>query len=156
MSPRRQEGGAIAIGLGFALLTFAACHPVAVRSGATASADVAVPAQGADPLNLLVIGAQTGDGPIQLGGTGVRVARGTTEKIAVAGPGIAPGTAFAVVGIGPTLQVLQFGMTQGGVDAIPAALLSLTVPPGTPPGLYSIVAVRGVEVAFLTGSIEVF
>lgn len=156
-----QEGRSIAIGLALAAgalaVPMSGCHPVAVRGGATASADVVVPIQSADPLNLILIGSQTTDAPIQLGGTGVRVARGTTQTIGVAGSGITPATAFAVVGIGPSLSVIRFGMTQGGgQDPLPAVVLALAVPEGTPPGLYSIVAVRGTDVAFLTGSVEVF
>ncbi len=72
------------------------------------------------------------------------------------GPGMTPGTGFAVVGIGFSATVVRYGETQGGSGGTqPAAVVSLVVPPDAPPGLYSIVAVRGFQMATFSGGIEV-
>ncbi|MBM4247712.1 MAG: hypothetical protein FJ148_28645 [Deltaproteobacteria bacterium] len=69
---------------------------------------------------------------------------------------MAPGTGFVVLGIGFQANVIRYGETQGGSGASqPAAVLSLVVPPDAATGLYSIVAVRGFEIATLSGGIEV-
>jgi hypothetical protein len=138
-------------------LSFAACQPVPLRAGETVRADVAVPpAQPA--VNLAVIGVtQDVQRPIELHPTGVRVARGSESTIGIAGPGVEPGTAFAVIGIGFDLRLVRFGTTQGGGQMpMPAAVLSLAVAPDVVPGLYSLIAVRGVEYSVLAGSVEVF
>lgn len=139
------------------LLLLGACHPVAVRRGETTVADVTVPTQPASGLNLLAIGrADAPDGQIVLRGTGIEVARGETATIGLMGPGVTPGTSFVVLGIGFQASVVRFGETQGGSGASqPAAVLSLVVPADAPPGIYSIVAIRGFELSVFSGGIEV-
>jgi hypothetical protein len=142
-----------------ALSLLAACHPVAVRRGETAAADVTVPTLPVAGVNILAIGRSApGDpaGQIVLRTTGIEVARGETATIGLMGPGMVPGTGFVVLGIGFQASVERFGETQGGSGTSqPAAVLSLVVPPDARPGLYSIVAVRGFEFAVFSGGIEV-
>jgi len=139
-----------------ALLLLAACHPVAVRRGETTQADVTVPTQPVANVNILAIGRADAAGQIVLRTTGIEVARGETATIGLMGPGMTPGTGFVVLGIGFQASVVRFGETQGGSGASqPAAVLSLVVPDDAPPGLYSIVAVRGFEFALFSGGIEV-
>ena len=134
----------------------AACHPVVVRSQETTVADVTVPTQPVTNVNILGIGLADADGRIVLRATGIEVPRGSTTTIGLMGPGMTPGTGFAVLGIGFQANVIRFGETQGGSGTSqPAAVLSLVVPPDAPPGLYSIVAIRGFELATLSGGIEV-
>lgn len=134
----------------------AACHPIVVRPQESTVADVAVPTQPAASVNILGIGRADADGRIVLRATGIEVARGTTATIGLMGPGMTPGTGFVVLGIGFQASVLRYGETQGGSGTSqPAAVLSLVVPPDAPPGLYSIVAIRGFEFAMLSGGIEV-
>jgi hypothetical protein len=139
-----------------ALTLLAACHPVAVRGGETTVADITVPTQPVANVNILAIGRADAAGQIVLRTTGIEVARGETATIGLMGPGMAPGTGFVVLGIGFQANVVRFGETQGGSGtAQPAAVLSLVVPPDAPAGLYSIVAVRGFELAVFSGGIEV-
>jgi hypothetical protein len=138
-----------------ALTSFAACHPVAVRPGETTLADVTVPTQATTDVNILGIGRADATGQITLRSTGIAVARGETTMIGVMGPGMIPGTGFVVLGFGFQANVVRYGETQGGAGSQPAAVLSLVVPANTPPGLYSIIAVRGFEFSMLSGSIEV-
>ena len=138
-----------------ALTSFAACHPVAVRRGETTFADVTVPTQTTTDVNILGIGRADATGQITLRSTGISVARGETTTIGVMGPGMIPGTGFAVLGFGFQASVVRYGETQGGAGSQPAAVLSLVVPVNTPPGLYSIIAIRGFEFSMLSGSIEV-
>ena len=139
-----------------ALLLLAGCHPVAVRPQETTVADVTVPTRPASSVNILALGRADADGRIVLRATGIQVARGETATIGLMGPGMTPGTGFAVVGIGFSATVVRFGETQGGSGGTqPAAVVSLVVPPDAPPGLYSIVAVRGFEMATFSGGIEV-
>ena len=139
-----------------ALLLVAGCHPVVVRSGETTAADVPVPTLPERSVNILGIGRADQDGRIVLRTTGIAVARGETATIGVMGPGMAPGTGFAVLGLGFRASVVRYGETQGGATASqPAAVLTLAVPPDAPTGLYSIVALRGFEMAMLSGAIEV-
>jgi len=158
---RRYTGGVPSArpSLLLALSLLAACHPVAVRRGETAAADVTVPTQPVANVNILAVGrADQADpaGQIVLRTTGIAVARGETATIGLMGPGMVPGTGFVVLGIGFAANVVRFGETQGGSGASqPAAVLSLVVPADAPPGLYSIVAVRGFEFAVFSGGIEV-
>lgn len=138
-----------------ALTSFGACHPVAVRPGETTIADVTVPTQATTDVNILGIGLADATGQITLRSTGIAVARGETAMIGVMGPGMIPGTGFVVLGFGFQTTVVRYGETQGGAGSQPAAVLSLVVPANTPPGLYSIIAVRGFEFSMLSGSIEV-
>lgn len=139
-----------------ALLVAPACNPVVVRRGETAPADVTVPTQPFGTVNILGIGRADAEGRIVLRATGISVARGETAMIGLMGPGMAPGTGFVVIGIGFRASVVRFAETDGGAGVpIPAAVLSLVVPAETPPGLYTIVAVRGFEMAVLSGGIEV-
>jgi len=134
----------------------AACQPVPLRAGETVRADVSLP--GAAPaVNLAVIGLAEGTQPIVLHPTGLRIGRGTSATVGVAGPGVEPGTAFAVIGIGFDLRLVRFGTTQGGgQEPMPAAVLSLAVAPDVAPGLYSLIAIRGSEYAVFSGGVEVF
>lgn len=142
--------------LAAALTSLAACHPVAVRPGETTIADVTVPTQATTDVNILGIGrADATTGQITLRSTGISVARGETAMIGVMGPGMIPGTGFVVLGFGFQTTVVRYGETQGGAGSQPAVVLSLVVPASTPPGLYSIIAVRGFEFSMLSGSIEV-
>jgi hypothetical protein len=139
-----------------ALLLVAGCHPVVVRSGETSAADVAVPTLPVRSVNILGIGRADDEGRIVLRATGIAVGRGETTTIGLMGPGMIPGTGFVVIGIGFRASVVRYGETQGGSGiAQPAAVLTLVVPPDAAPGLYSIVALRGFEMAVLSGSIEV-
>jgi hypothetical protein len=139
-----------------ALQALMACNAVAVRRGETTAADVKVPTQPVTNVNILAIGRADADGRIVLRGTGISVARGETVMIGLSGPGMIPGTGFVVLGFGFQTTVVRFGETQGGSGMVqPAVVLSLAVPPDTPPGLYSIVAMRGFEFALFSGSIEV-
>lgn len=134
----------------------AACNPVAVRGGETAAADVRVPPRPAPELDILAIGRADAEGRIVLRATGVGVARGETATIGMMGPGLVAGTSFVVLGTGFRASVVRYGETQGGSGTpMPAAVVSLVVPPGVAPGLYSIIALRGVEMAMLSGGIEV-
>ena len=157
---RRGYTGAVRAAWTWTLLALlplaAACHPVVVRSQETTVADVTVPTQPVTNVNILAIGLADGDGRIVLRATGIEVQRGTTATIGLMGPGMTPGTGFAVLGIGFQANVIRYGETQGGSGTSqPAAVLSLVVPSDAPPGLYSIVAIRGFELATLTGGIEV-
>jgi hypothetical protein len=127
-----------------------------VRVGETTVADVAAPpAPGS--VNLVVAGIAVGDGPIELRASGFRIARGASSTLGVAGPGVEPGTSFAVMGIGFDVRVVRFGVTEGGGQSpLPAAVLALEVSPDVAPGLYSLIAVRGEEYSLLSGSVEVF
>jgi hypothetical protein len=139
-----------------ALLVLAACHPVAVRPQETTIADVTVPTQPVTSVNILALGRADADGRIVLRAAGIQVARGETATIGLMGPGMTPGTGFAVIGIGFGATVVRFGETQGGSGGTqPAAVVSLVVPPDAAPGLYSIVAIRGFEMATFAGGIEV-
>ena len=139
-----------------ALMLLAACHPVAVRRGESTIADVTVPTQTTADVNILGIGrADPTTGQITLRSTGIAVARGETTTIGVMGPGMIPGTGFVVLGFGFQLSVVRYGETQGGSGSQPAAVVSLVVPADTPPGLYSLIAVRGFEFSVLSASIEV-
>lgn len=139
-----------------ALTALAACHPVAVRQGERTLADVTVPTLPVRNVNILALGRADASGQIVLRSTGITVARGETATIGVMGPGMTPGTGFVVLGIGFQANVIRFGETQGGSGtAQPAAVLSLAVPPDARPGLYSIVALRGLEFALFSGGIEV-
>ena len=139
-----------------ALALLPACHPVAVRRGETTIADVTVPTQPAANVNILAIGRADDQGQIVLRSTGIAVTRGETATIGLMGPGMTPGTGFVVLGFGFQANVVRFGETQGGSGtAQPAAVVSLVVPAGTPPGLYSIVALRGLEFSLFSGGIEV-
>lgn len=127
-----------------------------VRPQETTVADVTVPTQPSANVNILGIGRADADGRIVLRATGIEVARGETATIGLMGPGMTPGTGFVVLGIGFQASVIRYGETAGGSGASqPAAVLSLVVPHDAPPGLYSIVAVRGFELATLSGGIEV-
>ncbi len=138
------------------LPVLAACHPVVVRPQETIAADVTVPTQPSANVNILGIGRADADGRIVLRATGIEVARGETATIGLMGPGMEPGTGFVVLGIGFQANVIRYGETAGGSGTTqPAAVLSLVVPPDAPPGLYSIVAIRGFELATLSGGIEV-
>lgn len=138
------------------MLPLTACQPVAVRPGETTRADVRVPPRPAPELDILAIGRADAEGRIVLRSTGIEVPRGETVMIGVAGPGLLPGTAFFVLGKGFRASVVRFAETQGGSGVpLPAAVLTVEVPPDAPPGLYSIIALRGVEMAMLTGGIEV-
>ncbi|MEW6272415.1 MAG: hypothetical protein AB1689_24295 [Thermodesulfobacteriota bacterium] len=138
------------------LQALAACNAVAVRRGETTSADVLVPTQPTTNVNILAIGRADVDGRIVLRGTGISVTRGETVMIGMSGPGMIPGTGFVVLGFGFQASVVRFGETQGGSGIVqPAVVLSLVVPADTPPGLYSIVAMRGFEFALFSGAIEV-
>lgn len=136
-------------------MLLAACHPVAVRPGQTTIADVTVPTQPATTVNILGIGRADAGGQIVLRATGISVARGETVTIGITGPGMTPGTGFVVLGFGFQATVVRYGETQGGSGPQPAAVVTLVVPADTPPGLYSIVAVRGLEFALLSAGIEV-
>ena len=139
-----------------ALLLLAACHPVVVRPQETTVADVTVPTLPASNVNILALGRADADGRIVLRSTGIQVARGETATIGLMGPGMTPGTGFVVLGIGFQANVVRYGETQGGSGTSqPAAVVSLVVPSDAPPGLYSIVAVRGFEIATFSGGIEV-
>lgn len=139
-----------------AAAALAACQPVPLRAGETVRADVAVPAS-APAVNLVAIGAGTEGQPIALHPTGFRIERGASAMIGVAGPGVEPGTGFAIVGIGFDLRLVRFGTTQGGGQTpLPAAVLSLSVGADVAPGLYSILAVRGTDYSVLAGGVEVF
>lgn len=138
------------------LLPLAACHPVVVRSQESTAADVQVPTRTTNDLNILALGRADEAGRIVLRSTGIEVARGETATIGLMGPGMAPGTGFVVLGIGFQANVIRYGETQGGSGASqPAAVVSLVVPPDAAPGLYSIVAVRGLEFVTMSGGIEV-
>lgn len=139
-----------------ALLLLAACHPVVVRPQEAAVAHVTVPTLAASTVNILALGRADGEGRIVLRSTGIAVARGETATIGLMGPGMAPGTGFVVLGIGFQANVIRYGETQGGSGTSqPAAVVSLVAPPDALPGLYSIVAVRGLEIATFSGGIEV-
>lgn len=164
MRARAQRGSgagaarrtAVALGFALALLPLTACHPVAVRRGETTRADVPVPPRPVPELNILAVGRADAEGRIVLRSTGVEVPRGETVMIGVMGPGVLPGTSFLVLGTGFRASVVRFAETQGGTGVpMPAAVVSLEVPADAPPGLYSIIALRGVEMAMLTGGIEV-
>jgi hypothetical protein len=151
-APRRRGSGAVLL----ALLALPACHPVVVRGGETAAAEIRVPPRPEPELNILAIGRADAEGRIVLRATGIDVARGETAMIGMMGPGLVPGTSFVVLGTGFRASVVRYGETQGGSGApMPAAVVSLVVPQGAPPGLYSVIAVRGVEMAMLSGGIEV-
>jgi hypothetical protein len=141
--------------LALLLPLLAACHPVAVRPDQTTIADVTVPTQPTSDVNILGIGRADANGQIVLRSTGISVARGETATIGIMGPGMTPGTGFVVLGFGFQATVVRYGQTQGGAGSQPAAVVTLVVPPGTPPGLYSIIAVRGLEFSLLSASIEV-
>jgi hypothetical protein len=137
------------------LLLVAACHPVVVRPGATTIADVTVPTQPTTDVNILGIGRTEASGQIVLRSTGIAVARGETAMVGIMGPGMIPGTGFVVLGFHFQANIVRYGETQGGSGPLPAAVVSLVVPADTPPGLYSIVAVRGFQFSVLSASIEV-
>lgn len=138
------------------VLALAGCHPVVVRSGETTVADVPVPTLPERNVNILGIGRADENGRIVLRTTGIAVARGESATIGVMGPGMIPGTSFVVTGFGIRASVVRFAETQGGNGTSqPAAVLTLDVPLDAPPGLYSIVALRGFEMAMLSGAIEV-
>lgn len=127
-----------------------------VRSQETTVADVTVPTLPTTSVNILGIGRADAEGRIVLRATGIEVARGESTTIGLMGPGMAPGTGFVVLGLGFQANVIRYGETQGGSGTSqPAAVLSLVVPQNAPPGLYSIVAVRGFEFAVFSGGIEV-
>jgi hypothetical protein len=154
--PLRRRFSAVARSWAAAALMLAGCQPVPVRIGEVTHADVGVPAA-PRTVNLVAIGIAVGDQPIVVRPTGLRVSRGTSATIGVAGAGVEPGTTFAVVGLGFGLRLIRVGTTQGGGQAaIPAAVLSLDVGSDVGPGLYSLVAVRGAEYSVLAGGIEVF
>lgn len=128
-----------------------------VRVGEVTRADVVVPPRDVAAVNILAMGIAEREGvPIVLGPSGVRVTRGTSAMIGVTGPGMEEGTAFAVIGLGLSVRIIRFAMTQGGTQGPqPAAVLSLVVPPDAAPGLYSLIAVRGREYSVFPGGLEV-
>ena len=138
------------------LLPVWACQPVPVREGQMSIADVAVPRRETAGVNLVAIGVADADGRIVLGATGIRVARGGSSTIGLAGPGLVEGTVFLVAGTALSVRVVRFTTTSGGGGAeLPAAVLSLTVPADAEPGIYSVLAIRGRELAVFTGAVEV-
>ncbi|HEY8515035.1 MAG TPA: hypothetical protein VIS07_05955 [Candidatus Binatia bacterium] len=139
-----------------ALQLLLACTAVEVRRGETTLADVQVPTQPTTSVNILGIGRADAEGRIVLRPTGISVSRGETAIIGLSGPGMIPGTGFVVLGFGFQANVVRYAETQGGSGTPqPAVVLSLTVPADTPPGLYSIMALRGYEFAMMTAAIEV-
>jgi hypothetical protein len=132
------------------------CRAVLVEPGVATQADVAAPLEGEAPLNILGIGVADADGRILLRTTGVSVARGSMVQLGVMGPGMIEGTAFLAVGVGLELRPIRFAMTEGGGGASqPAAVLLLTVPADTRPGLYSVVAYREGRMSVFSGGLEV-
>ncbi|MBM4268783.1 MAG: hypothetical protein FJ144_19580 [Deltaproteobacteria bacterium] len=132
------------------------CRPVAVQPDLVTLADVAVPASAPEDLNILAVGIADGEGRILLRTTGATVARGSTIDIGVMGPGLVEGTGFLVVGVGIPVRLVRYAMTQGGgIEPMPAAVLSLTVPESAPPGLYSLIVFRGTHYSIFSGGLEV-
>jgi hypothetical protein len=136
--------------------TLAGCQPVGVFQGQTTFADVAARRPQGAPLNILGIGTAREDGRIVLRTTGAVLSRGETTMVGVMGPGMEEGTAFAIVGIELGTRLVRYAMTEGGgVPSMPAAVLSIDVPPDAPPGLYSIIAFRDFEYSIFSGGLEV-
>lgn len=142
--------------LAAALAVAVGCRPVGVVEGGTSIADITARRPQAAALDILGIGTQREDGRIVLRSTGAVVSRGTTVTVGVMGPGMEEGTGFAVVGLEFVTRIVRFAMTEGGgVASMPAAVLSIDVPPSVRPGLYSIAAIRGSEYAIFSGGLEV-
>lgn len=134
----------------------AGCRPVAVQEGEVTVADVSARRPRGGPLDILGIGTQREDGRIVLRSTGATVPRGATATVGVMGPGIEEGTGFAMVGLGFQIRILRYAVTEGGgIEPMPAAVLSIEIPAEARPGLYSIVAVRGAEYAIFSGGLEI-
>ncbi len=155
-SPRSLARAAVAVVAVDLVLILPGCQPVGVFEGQTTFADIAARRPQGAPINILGIGTAREDGRIVLRTTGAVVARGETATVGVMGPGMEEGTAFAVVGIELGTRLVRFAMTEGGgVPSMPAAVLSIDVPPATPPGLYSIIAFRDFEYSIFSGGLEV-
>ena len=154
MRDRRKLSAALVPLLTAALAS--ACQPVPVRVGETALADVGLPPVAEPAVNLVAIGVAAEGQPIVLRTTGVRLERGSTVMLGVAGPGVEPGALIAVVGTGFDTRVVRFGVTQGGGQPpMPAAVLSVTIGDSVSPGLYTLLAARSGQVSLFTGGVEV-
>lgn len=155
---RARAGRRVAAVAGAVVLLAVAggCTPVGVRAGEVTVADVAVPRQGDDELNLLAIGTADADGRILLRTTGASVARGETIEVGVMGPGLLWGAQFLVVGLDIPVKLVRFAVTQGGgIGPQPAAVLRITVPEDAAPGLYSILVTRFGHHSIFSGGLEV-
>jgi hypothetical protein len=140
--------------LGVTLL--AGCTPVAVREGEVASADIAVPPGDSTVFNIIGIGVADAQGNITPRSTGLRVAAGSHTLIGAVGPGLVEGTTFAVIGLGPSVQLVSFTVAQTVTQGtVPAAVLWLNVPDDVPAGLYSLLALHGGQISIFTAGIEV-
>jgi hypothetical protein len=106
-------------------------------------------------VNVVAIGVAVPDQPFFLRTTGVRVARGTSVTLGLAGPGVEPGASFAVLGPGFDTRLVRFGVTQGGQGPLPAAVLTLAVRSDVLPGLYTLLATRDGEYSVFAGAVEV-
>lgn len=150
------KGVSAAAAIASALLVWSGCTPVAVRPDEVTVADVGVPRQGDEGLNILAIGTADADGRIVLRTTGTSVARGETADIGVMGPGLLLGAQFLVVGIDIGVELIRFAVTQGGgIEPQPAAVLRVVVPEHAEPGLYSLLVIRSGRYTIFSGGLEV-
>jgi hypothetical protein len=139
-----------------AVALLAACTPVTVREGEVASADIGVPPGDSTGFNILAIGVADAQGSIAPRSTGLRVAPGSHTMIGAVGPGLVDGTTFAVIGLGPSVQLVRFTVAQTVTQGtLPAAVLWLNVPDDAPAGLYSLLALRDGQISIFTAGIEV-
>ena len=138
------------------VLSGSACTPVIVEADETATADIFVPARGAEEFNVLAIGVADDEGRILLRTTGASVERGQTIDLGVMGPGILWGAHFMVVGVDIPVELLRFAVTQGGgLEPQPAAVLRISVPEEAEPGLYSILVTRLGRYTIFSGGLEI-
>jgi hypothetical protein len=140
--------------LGAALLV--GCTPIALRQGEVASADIGVPPADSTAFNIIGIGVADAQGNITPRSTGLRVAAGSHTLIGAVGPGLVDGTKFAVIGFGPSVELVSFTVAQTVTQGtVPAAVLWLNVPDDVPAGLYSLLALHDGQLSIFTAGIEV-